>query len=661
HVVFLPMMLTGIYAAFLYFTGYTIRTQWTLHFLQSGQESFQDGWAADFLLGCAGIITLFCLLSAMGVGSIRNLRIALLFLNVLIVAMGLIPWIRRHRTLPHGMTATDWISSLLIVFMVVMVLIQVGRTAISIDFDSLWYGLRSEYILDNGHGIYENMGSVGLVYTYSKGLEVLLLPLSDLASHSYVICFNIWMAVLTLVLVFRIARFYLRRSYAFLAAAMVSSIPAIMNMSITAKTDSMTLLVQLIMILYMLHYLREKQVIYLIISTAAFLLSWTLKPTAVIFSTAIFGMSFLYLLITKQLSLKASWKHWMFLFPALGALVGIWTRTLIMVGIPVTSVFSSIFLKLGFHLKYPFTDLPLYGGEGTGQIFTYLIKTIGKLLLLPIGENMDHVVFAWGTSLLLFLMIAVVLLLFLKKRSLVATSNLIRYAHTVVIPFGVVCLVSLAMLGQIDGNYFMLLYVFIILYGCAAISCVNQQNLRRSMVVMVMPLLLLNVTMTAVSNWAWTIGFTKIQPMNCGYYDHEAQQKKHMETTQPMIWKTLSKDPQTRVIAVGEHPEVFDFPCNMQSYDDVTSAWGNVRLVKTMDLFIEYLHYAKTDYIYMQAETVERDSRCYELMGYLVEAGILKDSFIENGNFLGTVDLAGQYGKEERKAYERYLKDYKAK
>ncbi|MEG0370091.1 MAG: sodium:solute symporter, partial [Hungatella sp.] len=143
--------------------------------------------------------------------------------------------------------------------------------------------------------------------------------------------------------------------------------------------------------------------------------------------------------------------------------------------------------------------------------------------------------------------------------------------------------------------------------------------------------------------------------------DHEAQQKKHMETTQPMIWKTLSKDPQTRVIAVGEHPEVFDFSCNMQSYDDVTSAWGNVRLVKTMDLFVEYLHYAKTDYIYMQAETVERDSRCYELMGYLVEAGILKDSFIENGNFLGTVDLDGQYGKEATKAYERYLKDYKAK
>ena len=55
-------------------------------------------------------------------------------------------------------------------------LIQAGRMNIALDFDTLWYGVRSEYILAGGAGIYENPGLVGMVYVYSKGLEVLTLP-----------------------------------------------------------------------------------------------------------------------------------------------------------------------------------------------------------------------------------------------------------------------------------------------------------------------------------------------------------------------------------------------------------------------------------------------------------------------------------------------------
>ena len=60
-------------------------------------------------------------------------------------------------------------------------------------FDSLWYGVRSPYILDNGRGIYENMGNIGIVYTYSKGFEVLTLPLSVLPSYSFLTAFNLWL------------------------------------------------------------------------------------------------------------------------------------------------------------------------------------------------------------------------------------------------------------------------------------------------------------------------------------------------------------------------------------------------------------------------------------------------------------------------------------
>ena len=68
----------------------------------------------------------------------------------------------------------------LLAFIITMVLIQAGRMNIELDYDSLHYGLRSAYVLDNGKGIYENLGMINLVYTYSKGLEVLVLPLSGL-------------------------------------------------------------------------------------------------------------------------------------------------------------------------------------------------------------------------------------------------------------------------------------------------------------------------------------------------------------------------------------------------------------------------------------------------------------------------------------------------
>lgn len=53
------------------------------------------------------------------------------------------------------------------------------------DYDSLHYGLRNEYVLDNGGGIYENLGMVKVCTPIQKGLETLLLPISGLPSYGF--------------------------------------------------------------------------------------------------------------------------------------------------------------------------------------------------------------------------------------------------------------------------------------------------------------------------------------------------------------------------------------------------------------------------------------------------------------------------------------------
>jgi len=60
---------------------------------------------------------------------------------------------------------------------VTLVFLQAGRMNLAVDFDSIWYGVRSHVMLDSGNGIYENLGTLGVVYTYPKGLETLTLPL----------------------------------------------------------------------------------------------------------------------------------------------------------------------------------------------------------------------------------------------------------------------------------------------------------------------------------------------------------------------------------------------------------------------------------------------------------------------------------------------------
>ena len=183
--------------------------------------------------------------------------------------------------------------------------------------------------------------------------------------------------------------------------------------------------------------------------------------------------------------------------------------------------------------------------------------------------------------------------------------------------------------------------------------------MRKGILILMVPILLLNVPVTMVSNWAWSLGYTPITVLNKGRINHrELHHQEMMALGSSGIWNILAADSTTRVIAVGNHPQVFAFPCNVQSYDDITSTWGNVRLVKTMDAFIEYLAYAKTDYIYMQAGAVEEGSRCHELMGYLIEAGILTDVIYENGNLLAKVDLQGQYSPDATDAYEIYQTTY---
>ena len=729
HVVFLPMVVSAMYLISLLAIGRFLRK--LVFFRGTVWERPYFSFYMDFLFGASFAIVVYCLLSALGVGKIAWMRLSVYALGVAALGFdfssiscqcimgwqtlswmldgrdkvsvhvieagkqallftGRHFWNRKCRNKPAGSGASREIPrrvrrawTLAAGWCVLMFLIQVGRLNIALDFDTLWYGVRSQYIVAGGTGLYENPGLVGMVYVYSKGFEVLTLPLCDLASHSYQTFFNLWLAVLGIgAMVWNAVLLTGNRKQetekkltyhsvlpGIMAAVLTVSVPGIMNMALTAKADLITWLLQLIMLGCFFQYIHvyENHWIFLSGAAGSYFLSLTMKPTSLVFSTAVFGMMGLYLLwfwFHERGVAADLFHHLVRLIGSLclpfGALVGIWARTMKITGMPVTSVFTSIFAWFGFKMKYPFatSELPQnYQEESTLHV---LARRIWQMLMQPQGEDMGHVILAWGTSLMAVLIVMLVLYgTFSKKGD--EQSHIWNAALVIFFPFVIVSLISLSMLYQIDGNYFMLLYSMLILGACRAMVYFKKIGFYPLASKCLAPLLVLNLIVTAISSWAWTAGFSEIHLLNKGRVNHRAQEQARMEEKgNTLIWQEVSQDPENRVIAFGTHPYCLQFPCNVESYKDITSPWGNVELVNSPEAFETYMAYAKTDYVYAEAGYLGPGSWEWSLnlLREQIRRGSLTDLFFENGNMLARVSDTAVPEEEAQNNLEMFEQEY---
>ena len=657
HMILLPILVATFYILYIWAVGKLFREK-----VFKIETAFNFG--TEFLLGSGTLIALYCFLSAIKVGTIRNIQIFVFFSSLPLGIYVAVSMFRGRQEIYRKIKQTFHLNlhqALFVAGIITFFLIQGGRMNIAIDYDSYWYGLRSEYILENGKGIYENLGTVSLVYTYSKGLEVLTLPLSNLPSHSFMISFNLVLLALLLYICYKIVTLMVTKSCGLMTCLLIASVPGVTNMAITMKTDILTLIFQLLLLLYIMYYLQEEKAEYLVLGICAVLLSWTLKPTSMIFSTAVFGMSVIYLVITKRLRLKEIIRHLPLAFSSVGALLGIWARTFLLVGVPVTSTFSILFSKLGFQIKYPFAGIgvtnyspSLFTKEG----IEYLAAKMYGVFLNPSDERMNHIIIAWGTILIPFALLLIIAGFFFKKSLSKEVSDLKRYLYVVFLPLTLVTFASILILYRPDGNYFMLFYVMSLMLAGISLDHMKGHKLRVSVIVLLLPFLLFNVVFTALSNWGGSLGFSERKIVHKGYYDHEKEEHQQMiESGNEKIWDILSDDPRTRVIAIGYHPQVLLFPCSIQSYYDVWT-WGNEELISSARAFLNYMDYAKTDYIYVQRGFVDNAPKYFTMLSRLLKEGILTDLVFEEGNMLAKVDISGKAGEQGMKNYEDFLEKY---
>ena len=401
-----------------------------------------------------------------------------------------------------------------LVFALPFFILQMNRSNVALDYDSLRYGLRSAYVLFP-EGFFSAHGQINSVYSYPKGLELLTYPLNYLPGYGFLLSFSLW-TYLALALVFGLLLFHFQenRKKLYLGILCFFLLSSVGNMSLTMKTDLFTLLLQLSALYF---FLKGKRL------QSCFLLffSYSFKPTAVVFSTLL-GIVFLLTMLleflgkrntktntkenininantginsnTNHNTIQAKGEKWTSELPfVLFSLVytGLITlRTFLITGLPFSTTFTGIFKAIGFHVNWPFNlDAHVdYSGElsFSESAFSFF-RRLFSFLFYPVGEDMEHVAIAWsGVLFPLILLFALWQCFSIGRKCLPGKNSLpggnsllgrnsfsgreaflcrgsddaspwdylpLSLSFLVIMAFS---LLSFVMLWQIDGNYYIL-------------------------------------------------------------------------------------------------------------------------------------------------------------------------------------------------------------
>lgn len=604
-----------------------------------------------------------------------------------------------------------------LVFALPFFILQMNRSNVALDYDSLRYGLRSAYVLFP-EGFFSAHGQINSVYSYPKGLELLTYPLNYLPGYGFLLSFSLW-TYLALALVFGLLLFHFQknRKKLYLGILCFFLLSSVGNMSLTMKTDLFTLLLQL-SALYI--FLKGKRL------QSCFLLffSYSFKPTAVVFSTLL-GIVFLLTMLleflgkrniktntkenininantginsnTNHNTIQAKGEKWTSELPfVLFSLVytGLITlRTFLITGLPFSTTFTGIFKAIGFHVNWPFNlDAHVdYSGElsFSESAFSFF-RRLFSFLFYPVGEDMEHVAIAWsGVLFPLILLFALWQCFSIGRKCLPGKNSLpggnsllgrnsfsgrvalfcrgsgdaspwdylpLSLSFLVIMAFS---LLSFVMLWQIDGNY------YILWESLALLLCFSGGNLQEKRGIILLlkaffffPFYLAAFLTTITTSWAGAVGFTPIDLANKGYYDHALVELENQgEKGSLPAFLEMTKNPRHHVLAFAETPECYRIPCNVQSITDVEGSGGSPGLYDSPLYFAWFLKWSDTDYVYLEQSFLhdEREERAGEMLLQMAEEGIFQSPMLVEKNKILPLDGVKTFSESNGEGAEQLL------
>lgn len=608
------------------------------------EESNMTRMLNSFVIGSLFYIISVCIMSALHIASIEVIRVYTLLLIAITIVLYL--WLRIFKVIeikPDSIFEEEFEKlrgknyfCVGTAIMLSALLLQLGRINIALDYDSLRYGLRSLSVLIGNTGIYDKLGTVNDVYVYPKGFEILTLALNNEITFGFVLSFNYICAILMLICVYEIIAVCTESiNKAWLGVVLVSVTPAVMNMSISAKTDMITLLMQLVSVLNICLYIKNKKNFYIIFALTALLASLIYKPTSLLFSFGIGVANLIYLffehILNKNNPEKVKDKKsfdisfiYLLAFPLL-AIVFVYARTYMLTGHIITSVYSSVWYKLGIQTKYPYT-IGIYKSGGMNMSSGESVDMIYRLFQLFIAPTKEVHIYIASPTVLIAVSAGVSIILFVrflfKKNN---NKEIFAYIAVLLAADALVSLISLFILNQIDGNYFILLFTLIITTTCFLVERDSLKYLFRGL----LPCIVFAFFITGLTNWAGVSGLSDtIKDGNTfGIYNHhnkfldrDLKEKKEFADA----YDDLKELGNPRTLLLSDDDSLSALGLDIRTYTDITGSGGNPAVVKTLDHFKKYLDYAQIKYICVDKEYLKDRQRASDVVKYMYEEGSTK-------------------------------------
>ena len=627
HAVFYVLIAMCLYAAFIWLTG-RLLCKFIL-------KDMQNDPMACVLLGLMSIILLVGLCSAVKLGTPDKLGLIyiILFITEAVIFRKEIKdkiqsFFNSSEENFRERVFCGWIYA----GTITAVLIQLGRSAIALDYDSMWYGLRSDVMVAPFTGIYDEVLATGVVYSYPKGIEALALVFSTPITYTFVYGVNIMLSAMMLYAAYRIMRLFCQKKTALLVSLLCSVTPGIMNMSVTAKSDIVTLLVQLMMIYFIIKAINEKSGSSMLLSLGAAVFSFCFKPSAMVFTSILIAPAIV-IFIIKKIRIKAS--QLLILILPIAANLVLMVRTWLLTGMPITQFGDGVLRALGFSYKLPYAQFEATMTSVTdfflkGVIWQRLPR-IFDFLFAPTDSVMDHVVIAWGGVLFAVCWLVLVAYVLLRPRKTfkkICENGGYAYSLIATVLISGASMGSMLLLQKPDGNYFSLMYAMTFIHLFIELRDMPEDTLGVCCK-KVVPLVISGAMLCLLTSWSWTLGLTPVNSKynKNGYYDHMEQNRDKYETigVSDIAQKLGDEGGRNRVIILsGEGPWLLSIPAIAEDWLDV-SHWGNKALSHTDDGLFVYFKYTKTDYVLIERSFIESDGmkQTAENMLELAERGSL--------------------------------------
>jgi len=483
-----------------------------------------------------------------------------------------------------------------------MLVLLFAKTAVSTDYDSMWYGLIGNRVLVGEGSLFASQGLVAVVHYYPKLYEALLIPLSGIGSISVISGFGIVSWTLTLATVYLITQeMGLRRRWRPQFIALVATLPALANVSITTKGDAFATWLVCAAIYSMLKFKTTESPRWFWLCICSALLGTQARLSSIPYALTVLVILGAYFYKVVRRDGKGGIRKFVVSKSAAIAVASlllvllVTLRTYVLAGVPIIAPdsFVKVAERFGLHVKFPAGRLALPNWQHLPvgiSLFSYLFNP----------SRYIHVELYWTGNFWLFVPI---LALMKGVRSEPLFGRVWPIALIGALFFIVLFGFRFDQFAGGDGNYFIIPVICLAALGAVLLQGAHKGVLHQDLQSGLLLLFAVSSAVICLVTGMWGPGTRAFDlVMNRNPLDYTSRQSIELKSVNlagvASFFRNLPSD--SRVIGVAPAPDAWWLPVRYEPVDIIS--WSRPGLVKSTNDILDFIARDSIRYIILRSQ-----------------------------------------------------------